>query len=61
MEVDCDTKAEHVGDTFAYKRWCNRCGKVTQAGVYNQVAIISNTPLPRAVLKWTGEGGRDRR
>jgi len=56
MEVDCDTHAEHVGTTFTYKRTCNRCGVVTQAGIYDQVRIISNQPLPRAAVIWTNEG-----
>jgi len=61
MEVDCDTKAEHVGTTFTWKRWCNRCGRVTQSGIYDQVCILTNTPLPQAAIEWTREGGMDRR
>jgi len=56
-------RAEHDvnTDTFAYKKTCCRCGKVICAGMYNQVAMLTGTPLPAAVFEWTFAPGQDRR
>jgi hypothetical protein len=59
-EVDCDTQAVHQGTTYAYKRWCLRCGKVIKRGVYDCVPLVGG-PLPAAALEWTTTPGQDRR
>lgn len=61
MEVDCDTAARHDGHTYAYRRWCLRCGIVIKRGVYDNVVILSGNPLPPAALEWSLEPGKDRR
>lgn len=61
MEVDCDTAATHRGTTYAFKRWCLRCGKVIKRGLYDCVPLISKTPLPAAALEWSTTPGQDRR
>lgn len=61
MEVDCDTKAHHQGSTYAYKRWCLRCGLVVKNGVYDNVVMLSGQPLPPAFVAWSTEPGQDRR
>lgn len=61
MEVDTDTEAHHQGSTYAYRRWCLRCGKVIKAGVYDNVVMLSGQPLPAAALEWTMQPGQDRR
>jgi len=62
-ECEADMRAEHDvnTDTFAYKKTCCRCGKVICAGMYNQVAMLTGTPLPAAVFEWTFAPGQDRR
>jgi hypothetical protein len=60
-EVDCDTQAHHQGTTYAYKRWCLRCGKVIKRGVFDNVVILSDRPLPAAALEWSMAPGQDRR
>lgn len=60
MEVDCDTRAHHQGTTYAYKRWCLRCGKVVKRGVFDNVAILSGRPLPPAALTWTASPEQQR-
>lgn len=61
MEVDCDTQAAHRGTVYVYKRWCLRCGLVIKRGVYNNVPLLTNQPLPAAALEWTTTPGQDRR
>lgn len=61
MEVDCDTQAAHEGTTYAFKRWCLRCGKVIKRGVYDCVPLVQGQGLPAAALEWTTEPGQDRR
>lgn len=58
--TDCDTQAQHVDRTYAYKRTCNRCGRVTSRGVFDNVPLLSR-PLPPAALEWTMAPGVDRR
>ena len=60
MEVDCDTQAHHQGTTYAYKRWCLRCGRVVRRGVYDRVVLLGR-PLPAAALEWSTAPGQDRR
>lgn len=61
MECEADMAALHHGETFTFKKWCVRCGKVICSGIFNQVCVLTNTPLPPAALEWTFEPGRDRR
>ena len=60
MEVEVDTQAQHVGETYAYRKQCLRCGLTTSRGVYDNVPLLSR-PLPAAALEWTMESGKDRR
>ena len=61
METDCDTQAEHRGTVYVYRRNCNRCGKVLKRGVYDNVPLICDKPLPAAALEWTTRPAKDRR
>lgn len=61
QECEADMAAIHDGTTFTYKKWCCRCGKVIARGMWDQVRILSDRPLPPAALEWTLEPGRDRR
>jgi hypothetical protein len=61
-EVDTETHAHHEGTTYAYKRWCLRCGHVLARGIYHNVPILSDVPLPAGTAEWTlAPGGPDRR
>ena len=60
-EVDTETQAHHHGTTYAYKRWCLRCGQVLARGIYHNVPILSNVPLPAGTVEWTTVPGVDRR
>ncbi len=62
MEVDCDTQAHHQGTTYAYKRWCQRCGRVIKYGVYQNVRLLHGaSPVPPAALEWVTKPEQDRR
>jgi len=61
MEVDTDTESVHEGTTYAFRRQCLRCGRTVKRGIYNNVPLLSNTPLPAAALEWTTQPGQDRR
>ena len=61
MEVDCDTQAHCAGSTYAYKRWCTRCGRVIKMGVYDNVTLVGGGTLPAAALEWVTTPGQDRR
>lgn len=61
MEVDCDTQAHHEGTTYAYRRWCLRCGKVVKHGIYQNVPLVALGPMPAAALEWATKPGQDRR
>lgn len=60
-EVDTETKAHHQGSTYAFKRWCLRCGKVVSHGVYHNVPLVSHVPLPAGTMEWVTAPGQDRR
>lgn len=60
MEVDCDTEAHHEGTVYGYKRSCRRCGRVIMRGLFNNVPLLSNVPLPPAALEWSLKPGQDR-
>jgi len=60
-EVDTETRAHHQGVTYAYKRWCLRCGHVLAHGVYHNVPILSAVPLPAGTMEWVTAQGQDRR
>jgi hypothetical protein len=60
-EVDTTTQSHHQGTTWAYKRTCDRCGKVIQHAVYHNVPILSDVPLPRGTMEWVTAPGQDRR
>lgn len=61
MECEVDMASIHQGTTFTYKKWCVRCGRVICNGIYDQVRLMSNVPLPAAALEWNWKPGRDRR
>lgn len=60
-EVDTDTRAHHQGTTYAFKRMCLRCGQVLARGIYHNVPILSDVPLPAGTVEWTTAPGPDRR
>lgn len=60
-ETDTDTQAHHAGVTYAWKRSCLRCGSVLAHGVYHNVPLISDVPIPAGTLAWTTAPGIDRR
>lgn len=60
-EVDTGTNAQHQGVTYAFKRSCLRCGTVLAHGVYHNVPILSNVPLPPGTMEWVTTPGVDRR
>lgn len=60
-EVDTETQARHQGTTYSYKRWCLRCGEVLARGIYHNVPILSDVPLPAGTVEWTTAPGVDRR
>jgi len=60
-ETDTETQAHHQGTTYAYKRWCRRCGQVLARGIYHHVPILSDVPLPAGTVEWTTAPGLDRR
>jgi hypothetical protein len=60
-EVDTDTDARHQGRTYSFKRWCLRCGHVVNSGVYHNVPILSDIPLPAGTMEWVTKPGVDRR
>lgn len=59
--TDANTEAAHAGTTYAFKRWCRRCGRVLKWGVWDNVPLLSDRPLPEAALEWVADPGRDRR
>lgn len=59
-EVDTDCAGIQQNDTFTFKRWCAKCGKVISWGIYNQCLMLSNTPLPPAAVEWTVTPGKDK-
>ena len=61
LERECDMAAVHSGDTFTYKKWCLRCGKVISFGMYDHVLVMSRRPLPPAAFEWCFEAGKDKR
>lgn len=60
-EVDTDTRAQHKGTTYAYRRACLRCGSVLARGIYHNVPILSAVPLPAGTVEWSLAPGVDRR
>ena len=60
QEVDTDTEAHMRENTYVYRRSCNRCGLVVNWGVYNDVALISPTPLLKTAMEWVTKPGQDR-
>ena len=60
-EVDTETQAQHRGTTYAWKRWCLRCGQVLARGIYHNVHILSDVPVPAGMVEWSTEPGVDRR
>jgi hypothetical protein len=60
-EVDTETRSHHQHTTWAYKRWCLRCGEVLARGIYHNVPILSAVPLPAGMAAWTTEPEADRR
>jgi hypothetical protein len=60
-EADMACVYDMSSETFTYKKTCCRCGKVICHGIYNQVSMITNKPLPNAALTWCFESERDRR
>ena len=60
-EVDTNSAGIQHMDTFTFKRWCAKCGRVISWGIYNQCLMLSNKPLPPAAVEWTIKPGRDRR
>ncbi len=60
-EEDTDTQSHHHGVTYAWKRKCLRCGSVISHGVYHNVPILSNVPLPAGTMTWVTAPGLDRR
>lgn len=61
MAVDHETQAQHTGQVYAFKQWCQRCGKVLSHGLYHHVPLLSGIPLPPAATEWVLAPGRDRR
>lgn len=61
MECEADMAAHHQGETFTYKKWCLRCGKVISHGMWDKVALLTKTPLPPAAFEWCLTNGKDRR
>jgi hypothetical protein len=60
-EVDTGTQAHHQGVTYSFKRSCLRCGLVLAHGVYHNVPILSDVPLPAGTMEWVTKPGVDRR
>lgn len=60
-EVDTNTEASHRGTVYVFKRWCQRCGKVLKWGLWNNVPLISDTPVPAAAMEWVTKPEQDRR
>lgn len=60
-ETDFEERVHHQGTTYAFKRWCRRCGQVMAHGVYHNVPILSHVPLPPGTMQWVTEPGPDRR
>jgi len=60
-EVDTETQAHHQGTTYSWKRWCLRCGHVLARGIYHNVPLLSDVPVPAAVTEWTLKPEQDRR
>jgi len=56
MEVTYRQESHHHGTTYAFKRWCRRCGQVISRGVYDNVPVLT-TPSPDhvAALQWSKE------
>lgn len=62
QDVDADMQAHHQGVTYSWKMWCRRCGGVIERGIYHNVPLVSEVPLPAAVVEWSlAPGGPDRR
>jgi hypothetical protein len=60
-ETDVEEQVHHQGVTYSFKRWCRRCGAVTAHGVYHNVPILSDVPLPPGTMAWVTTPGPDRR
>jgi len=60
-EVDTNTAAHHRGTVYVFKRTCAVCGTVIKCGVWQNVPLLSNIPLPAAALEWVTTPDRDRR
>jgi hypothetical protein len=60
MVVDTDTEAAHGSGVYRFRRWCLRCGRVLKYGAC-RAPIISDRPLPAAVLTMVTTPGADRR
>lgn len=60
-EVDTDTVASHRGTVYVFKRTCRRCGTVIKCGVWQNVPLLADRPLPPAALEWITTPGQDRR
>ena len=60
-EVDTETQAHHQGTTYSFRRRCLRCGQVLAHGVYRNVPIFSDTPLPAGTMEWVTTPGKDNR
>lgn len=63
MECEADMHAHHDPNTntFAYKKWCCRCGTIISCGIYNQVCMMTQRPLPAVAFAWAFAPGKDRR
>ena len=59
--VEADTAAAHRGTTFAFRKRCGRCGRLTSFGAFQNVPLIGAERLPATVLAWITEPGEDRR
>lgn len=59
-EVDTDTQAHHQGVTYSWRRRCLRCGHVLGRGVYHNVPLLSDVPIPAGTMEWTTTPGKDR-
>lgn len=57
--VDTTERMAHRHTTFAYKRWCCRCGDVVTRGVSDNVVVLTGVLSPEAQA-WSREGGEDR-
>lgn len=53
LEVAAREKAHHQGTTYAFKRWCLRCGHVLTRGVHDNVVLLSGESLNPAAMAWS--------